>query len=450
MKSFELLSKIFASTGLFLVLFSNLALISLNAEISVNGGKNPIDLKITNVTASGVLQSTRKDGDNWVYDGELTKDDDIRYRWAGVDLNTKYKSISASGGGYVKVYLNEVKDANLLVDQGLDVYPLRLSTIADKLANGSNKLLFVYINSGNNTAYNPVLFTFNFKNVSNKPVISIVKPLPNSIFMKGVEQEILLQLSNFRLASTGGTDPSIGKIKVYFNEVKVANDLGTISSGRGLGDGKFEVGLKSSDLTQLAKIPDSDQTKLIFVLTDITEKPLGIQSEVIIKTNYANSLNVGLPRVTIVEPKKDRSNLSVDGSAQFILQIENFEILKDRPVSDKVVADGKKGFLQIIINNGDKSQPLQPVWGKTEFTLNEIGYVDEAEGQRNVKVQLVDVNFEILKPEATDSIDIFYTPPAKDEKKETVNVQNNTWRLVIIVLTVVLIIGGISILITRG
>jgi hypothetical protein len=450
MKLFGSLTKLFVFSSLFLLVFTNFAFVGLSAEINISGGKNPIDLRITNVTAGGVLQSTRKDGDNWVYDGELTKDDDIRYRWSGVDLNTKYKSISASGGGYVRVYSNEVKDANLLVDQGLDVYPLRLSTIADKLANGSNKLLFVYINSGNNTAFNPVTFTFNFKNVSNKPVISIVKPLPNSIFMKGVEQEIVLQLSNFKLANSGGTDPSVGKVKVYFNEVKVANDLGTISSGRGLGDGKFEVNLKSSDLTLLPNTPDSDQTKLIFVLTDITEKPIGIQSEVIIKTNYSNSLNVGLPRVTIVEPKKDRSNLSIDGNSQFILQIENFEILKDRPVSDTLVADGKKGFLQIIVNNGDKSQPLQPVWGKTEFTLNEIGYSDSGEGQRNVKVQLVDVNFELLKPEASDSIDIFYTPPAQDEVKESVNVQNNTWRIVIIVLTVVLIVGGISILITRG
>jgi hypothetical protein len=65
-------------------------------------------------------------------------------------------------------------------------------------------------------------------------------------------------------------------------------------------------------------------------------------------------------------------------------------------------------------------------------------------------VQLVNQNFEKLKPEAKDSIDIIYKPQVQDTKDQSVQVQNNTWRLVFIGLTVVLIVGAISILITRG
>jgi hypothetical protein len=133
-----------------------------------------------------------------------------------------------------------------------------------------------------------------------------------------------------------------------------------------------------------------------------------------------------------------------------LLQVENFEILKERPSGNSVNPDPKKGFLQVIITSNDVSQPIQPIWSKTDFTLKELGYASDTEGLKTITVQLVNQNFEKLKPEAKDSIDIIYKPQVQDTKDQSVQVQNNTWRLVFIGLTVVLIVGAISILITRG
>lgn len=445
--NFKLTIKFLVSIQVFVLLFG-LASMDVNAQ-TFGQTKNPIDLKITNVTANGELKDTRKDGDNWVYDGELTKDDDIRYRWAGVDLNTKYNKIAASGGGYIKIYNNEVKPENFLADQGVDNYPLKVNDIAPKLANGQNKLQFVYVSANTNTGYLPVTFTFNFKNGSNKPAISVLKPDVGSVFMNGVEQNIQLQLNNFSLSNQVSGEKNIGKVKIYFEETKPANLVGTIASGIQQ-DNKYLVSLKSSDLN-LAKVPDSNQTKLIFALSDTSDNLTGVQAELVVQTNYNSSLNVGLPRVLILEPKKDRSNNKVDNNTQFLLQVENFQILKDRQnLGTKPTADQKKGYLQIIITSGDKSQPIQPIWSKNDFTLNEIGYTDTLEGQRTIKIQLVNENFETLKPEATDSIEIFYTPANANQNTQEGGVQNNSWRVVIITLTVILIVGGISVLITRG
>jgi hypothetical protein len=225
--------------------------------------------------------------------------------------------------------------------------------------------------------------------------------------------------------------------------------LGKFIVGRNLPDGTFEVALNSKEL-DLAKIPDSQSAKLIFVLTDTSEKVLPYQSELEIITNYSNSLNVGLPRITIVEPKKDRNDQTADSEDKFLLQVENFEILKERPTGTSSNIDPKKGFLQIIITSNEVSQPIQPIWSKTDFTLKELGYTSDKEEVKTITVQLVSQNFENLKPEAKDSIDIIYKPDIQEDSKEPVRVQNNTWRLIFIGLTVVLIVGAISILITRG
>jgi hypothetical protein len=439
------LKRICAGVVLWLAMAS-IAILPVVAQTFVQT-KNPIDLKITNVTTNGELKETTQTADGASFDGQLTKDDDIRYRYSGIDLNTKYTKIAASGGGYIKIYLNEVKETNFLIDQGLDNYPLKLNTIATKLTGGANKLAFVYVSSGTNTAYAPVNFSFNFTTTNNKPQINVLKPAPGSVFMKGVDQDFQLQLLNFKLTTQNSSDKTLGKIKVYFSEVKATNLLGTVSSGVDQ-DGKYLVNFKSSDLN-FEKVPDSNQTKIIFALADTGDNLLNIQSDLTGQTNYNATLNVGLPRITIIEPKKDRSNNKIDNNNQFLLQIDNFEILKERQTQSGI-ASNKKGYLQIIVTNGDKSQPIQPIWGKTDFTLNEIGYSDTLEGQRTIKVQLVDQNFEILKPEATDSIEIFYTPPATSSNTQDNGVNNNSWRIAIITLTVVLIVGGISVLITRG
>jgi hypothetical protein len=423
---------------------------SLQSFAAPINSRNPIELKISAVTKDGQKVDTRTENqDKWVFDGELNLDDAIRYNWKVADLNLKYKDTPANGGGYLKIFAENTNPESLLTEQGTDNYPLKLSTIAAKLKTGQNNLQFVYVNSFTKAEYLPVTFSFNFKNATTTPAIKIVKPDPKAVFMKDVEQEIVLNLKNFKLSNSPSREANIGKLFVYANEISEKNFLGKFIVGKDLPDGTFEVTFTSKEL-DLAKIGDNNSAKLIFSLTDTSEKVLNYQSELEIITNYNNTLNVGLPRITIVEPKKDRTDQSVENNDKFLLQVENFEILKERPSGNSVNPDPKKGFLQVIITSNDVSQPIQPIWSKTDFTLKELGYASDTEGLKTITVQLVNQNFEKLKPEAKDSIDIIYKPQVQDTKDQSVQVQNNTWRLVFIGLTVVLIVGAISILITRG
>jgi len=98
-----LITKIVSVTLLlsFVGLFPVLALAQQSAT-------NPISLAISKVTRNGQVENTKKEGtNNFVYENELNLDDDIRYGWLGTDLNLKYKTSPAIGGGYLKIYLND-------------------------------------------------------------------------------------------------------------------------------------------------------------------------------------------------------------------------------------------------------------------------------------------------------------------------------------------------------
>jgi len=422
----------------------------VNTQAQSLNQKNPISLQVSAVVQNNTKQNARLESpDKWLFDGELSLDDAIRYGWKGVDLNRKYKTTPAKNGGYLNVYIDSVSPENLLTDSGLDNYPLKLNTISSRLKPGSNTLLFTYVNSLTKAEYLPVSFTFNFKNASSAPAIEVIKPDPKAVFMNDVNQEIVLHLKNFRLSTTPSRDPAVGKLMVYANEVKQANFLGRFSTGKELPNGIFEVNFNSKEL-DFSRVTDNSNSKLIFVLTDTNEKALPYSSQLEIITNYTNTLNVGLPRVTIIEPKKDRTDQTVTGDVKFILQIENFELLTERPTTTEANVEPNKGFLHISIINGDSNQPLQPIWPKTDFTLNEIGYNNKTEGQRTIKVKLVNRNFIDLKPESQDTIEILFQPSTVSQSQEEIIVENNTWRLVLIGMTIILIVGGISVLITRG
>ncbi|MFM7859642.1 MAG: hypothetical protein ACKO96_48875, partial [Flammeovirgaceae bacterium] len=81
--------------------------------------RNPIDLRISAVTKDGQKVDTRAESlDKWVFDGELNLDDAIRYNWKSVDLNLKYKTTPATGGGYLKIFAENTNPESLLTEQG--------------------------------------------------------------------------------------------------------------------------------------------------------------------------------------------------------------------------------------------------------------------------------------------------------------------------------------------
>lgn len=427
----------------------NFSSFQVQAQTQPQTLQNPIELKISAVTRNGVREATRQESPtSWSFDPELSLDDQIRFNWKGVDLNLKYKTNPVTEGGWLNVYIQNEGQNYLIAETASDVYPLRIGTIAQHLREGKNTLLFSYVNSFSKIEYKPVSFTFNLKKLSLSPALRIIKPQPKAVFMNGVEQEIVVEIRNFKLTNTLTREPNTGKLLVYLNSTN-NRPLGRFVSSRELSGGLYELTLKSTEL-DFSNIADNPSANLIFALADQNDKLTGITTDLPVILNYNNTLNVGLPKVSIIEPRKDRSNPAIKGDDRFIVQIENFELLKERPTTSTSNPSSNSGFLQIIVISGDYSQPLQPIWPSTEFTLNEIDYKSNQEGVRTIKVQLVNQNFELLKPEARDTIEIVYQPETNDNSENPTQVQNNTWRFVLIGLTIFLIVGGISILITKG
>jgi hypothetical protein len=433
-------SKLFTVLSLIVTLATPMCL-SVLAQQSTT---NPINLKISKVVKDQKDEATKQTTLNvWAYDGELGLDDAIKYGWSGVDLNLKYKEKPAKSGGYLKIYAgDDTTENNLILDYGTS--PLPINKLTGKLKDGDNKILFVFIDS-NAKATTKVVFTFKFRAASTAPKIEVLQPGPSSVLAKGIDQSFVLKLTNFSLEATPSNQPNKGKLNVYYNEIKAGqNLLQTINFSKDLGNNTAEVNFntKNVDLVKL-KIPDNIASKIIFVLTKSTGELLPYNAELIIQTNYNNSLDVGFPRITIVEPRKDRTDLIIDGERKFILKVDNFIVLPERKDGAN---EPKEGYLQIFVDE----TPRKIVFPKTEFSLNELGITDLSEGKKTVRVQLVNKDFTKTVPEATDSVDIIYTSQTDSSKDLTPQVQNNNWRVVIVILTVVLVIGGIAVLITKG
>jgi hypothetical protein len=412
----------------------------------------PLDLELVRVQKGADVKDTKLvSPQNWSTDEVLNLDDTIRYRWKNVVLDEKYKSSPAPNAGYLRVYKDdETKPENFIADNGSSPFPL--SKVAGKLQDGNQKLIFLYVDStGNPVIGTKSTITFKFQGISTKPSIKILSPEPDSLFAKNLSREFNIELTNISLDISDSPEQPKGKISLYFNEVKPENFLSAFSRSTDLPDKKALLKFDTTDSSiNWERIPDSLNTKLIFVLTKVNGESFGNDQILQIKTNYQEQINFGLPKVNIVEPKMDRSDISTTGEQKFIVNVENFELLSER--SDKA-KDGKSGYLQIFVDDA----PYKIVWGQKTFSLNEIGYNSDEEGRRTVRTQLVNTDFTKLDSPATDSREIIYKPNSSKTAQNPSNINeedaavaSNSWRTIIIVLTIILIVGGIAIIITKG
>ncbi len=411
--------------------------------------QNPIGLEITRVQIGETTKDTKLDSPgNWSIEDSLTLDDAIRYRWKNVVLEESYRDTPKPGGGYLKIYKDdETKPENFLLDYGGS--PLLLSKLRGKLTEGKVKLVFIFVDSNKLLLPNSkATITFNFINKTSKPTIKIVSPEQGSLLAEGVKKDFILELENISLNATDIATEQRGKISVYYNEVTNANFLATFSQSIKIDDKKQQLKFDFDTIDwKKANIPDSITTKLIFVLTKVNGEALNISQQVELKTNFQNTLDIGLPKITILEPKKDRSDSSVTGNIRFIIGVDNFTIKKERSNEPK---DGKSGYLQILIDDA----PYKILWGEQNFSLNEIGFTSKEEGRRTIKVQLVNTDFTKLDKETSDSIEVIYKPMTATAVDTTENedegIKNSNWRTIIVILTIILIVSGIAVLITKG
>ncbi len=412
---------------------------------------NEINFRIPSVTKDGQKISTTRISDTKFEfnGGPLTLDDGIRFSWTGVDIDLKYKELPAQFGGWLRIYINDdVNEDNFIMDFGTypaDSVGLKISDLSHKLKEGRNTIMFVFVGYDNlkTVVRARVQFSFDFENTSRDPIINIIKPQSGAVIAANVHQEFEIELTNFALENVLNGLPNRGKLNIYYNDITSSTLLATISTSLEQG-GKNRVVFNTKDFESFSSIPDSMNTRIIFVLTKTNGELLPFRKTINVITNFNNTLDIGFPRVTIIEPNRDRESMHVTGEQKFILQIDNFEI-SPRELSPRENQNGK-GYLQIILNN----RPVELAFEKTEFTLNELGASRFGEGTINVKVQLVNFDFTKLNPEASDSIQVFFIPREIGDENAVSQVQNNTWRFVIIGLIILLVVGSMVILITRG
>lgn len=410
---------------------------------------NAIKLAIVRVKKDGVFEKVNTVGtNNFKYDGVLDLDDQIRYSWNAVNLSEYYINNPAPNSGYLKIYLNDdTTEDNLITTHGYDDgVGLPVSKIADKLDNGENKILFVYIDSKTKrpvVPYTKVLFTFNFKSATSKPEIKVISPEAGAVFARGIDREFEIELSNFQLEKDKSGKSNRGKLNFYYNEISPSNLLGTIVSSVNKSENIYRATFDSEDYDNFSKIPDGVNNKLIFVLTDSDGKLLNYRAELPIKTNYKDGIDVGLPKVEILEPNKERSDITITEDTVFRIRVDNFEVLETvRPQEDN---ESGVGYLQIVVSNQTKR-----FYGE-EFTLKELGIDTDLSGVITIKVDLVNKDFTKLVPEASDSVSVVFKVNSESGlESEDSESEQDIWRIVIMVLTVTLIIGSIAVLITKG
>jgi hypothetical protein len=378
----------------------------------------------------------------YVTDVKLTPDDDIRYRWSGFILDLKnVEAAPSSKNGYIKVYTGtEAADDKFIANAGTN---LPLKDIKDKLTEGPNTIMLqVVTNDGKPLLpLTEITLTFEYTSESTLPGIDIVSPKQGAILASTINQDFDIKTPNFTLVNdpTARATNTSGKMSIYWDEVKPEKLIATI----------YQNNFKSTDY-DFSKIEDGLDRKLIFVLKDSKDNEFvpSIRSTLNIKSNFKGTVDIGLPKVTIVSPDKSATNIDLKESDKIIVKIDNF-ILEDNG-TDKVAEDGK-GVLQVSIDG----KKLPDIITKSEFSLGELNVGVLEKGQKEISVELVSKNFEKLNPVASDSIKFNFVPSVdiltSDENLASQNdAQNPAWKIVIVVLIVVLIIGGIAVLITKA
>ena len=384
---------------------------------------------------------------SWSFKDVLNNGDSIKYQWDNTKLGIYFEKNPALCCGFLRVYKeDESKEENFLVTTGSDDYPLKLSKFADKLKPGKNNLIFVFFDHTNKPTNNKASIAIDYATESPKPKINIAKPSSGTVFAKDITSNIVLELDNFKLSTMSDIKSSnIGKVNIFGNNTD--NLLGTITTGSEVSDGKTRVEIKPETFTNFEKLPDSKNTKLIFQLVATAEKDPVAEEKLEIITNFGNSIDVGLAKISIADPVKNTTNIQVTQDTIVKLKLENFEIISKPPLNNNTPPDNKKGFLQIFVDN----KPLQTTWAKLDFNLKEIGHISAESGEKEIKVQLVNQNYEKLSPEAIDKIKVQYTAPQLNSiQTATTNPQTSNWKIIIITLTVILIVGGILISITKS
>lgn len=451
------LPKIFVTS-----LFFCLTFFFTNTAFSAPSSTNSISMYIPAVRfggSTGLSENTAKIGENnYQYLARpLNLDDQIRYGYSSKTLiNINHVNNPSPTASYLKAYINDdSSEENFIANIGNS--PISISSLQSKLQAGKNTVLFVWIDSPNGPT-NPatkVQFTFDYAgpvtkpNVSSSaniktPTIEAINPGEKAVISRDSEKEFNLKLNNFLLSKNPENKPNEGVLEIYFNEIKPQNLIQTIDNGAANEAGGTDVKINTANNENWSKIPDSQNTKIIFLLKNSPTSQVGETKILNYITNYGGTVDIGLPKITMLEPSFN-ANVKLDHI--FKVKVDNFKLL-NKVDTDTRETKSNEGYIQIRVND----KLYVPNTDKTEFTLREIKATDIF-GRINVRVDLVNTQFERLKPAAFVENNVNLEKEKNDQEAVKTNNNNskfNNWRTIIIILTVALIWGSIAVLIARS
>ncbi len=423
--------------------FSNITIFSQTSKSSTDTSSKDsqnINLAISKVNSKTIDYKTTRNRDGiWEFENfKLNKDDYIKYQWDTVDINLKNKIKPFKNAGYLKVYKDDCDKAdNFVVDTGADDYPFGLSKVDTQLGEGSNLLCFIYVNENNIKTKNFSFLRFNYSKL--KPKVNIKAPTLKQVFSKDQNNTITVEVDDF--------SPSEKDVLNIFSNNDRNNSLIKINNPIKNGENyKYEI--NSSVITALTNLPDSNDTVLNFeIINTITGETLS-ESSVGVITNFNNTLNSDKnPKINIISPSKEVNN-SVNENTKFLFSTENFYNLINKDQQGNPKKDSEiEGYIQIIVNN----IPLSTKFNKNEFTLNDLKFQENTTKDLEIKIKLVNSNFEKFSPEVTDTIKVGFSPSQKVSVDSTnTSKPNNQWKIIIIALTILIIIISVIVSVVRS
>ncbi len=386
------------------------------------------NLILPKVTQNRTVKDVEKIGEEYIFKDVLTLNDNLRFGWSNLELDLNSRATKAPNKGYIKAYINTESDENFILDFASS--PLRLDTLSQKLKEGNNKLVFVLIVNGIPTG-NKIVFNLVFKAISTDPTIKISKPNNKVVFWENMRHDFILNVENL-IVNSGVNLANHGKVNVYLDNVNEESFLTQITDSDA--NGSNSVLKFNSDIfgEKFKKTPDSLTSKLIFVPVSSTNKFYNNSLATLdIITNFQNTLDVKQPTLDFISVNDSNNSIRKDGLIKF--KVTNFKMLK---FDTRNSINTGEGYLQILVND----KPHKITYERSEFTLNELipNYKQE---KVNIKLQLVNSDFTPLAPPVSTAIDLFIKSEAPQNITERIQASN--WRLIVIGITILLILGSV-------
>jgi hypothetical protein len=361
--------------------------------------------------------------------------DEIRYRWAGTDLNVEYQSNPTVSQSFIKVYLtDDSSENNLIKTHGSS--PLRIGDLAAKLNNGSNTILINHINSSG-APTTKIEFTFIYKKNLPPASIEILSPTSGTLITAALKKPFEFRLNNYLLSPNPSTQGNVGKLALYANDTKQENLITTITSGI-TANNITTVSILPIDLPKLNIFADSTKNTLIAQLLDSNGTALDIKSNVLVTTNFNGTLIDGLPRISIDSPS---ASSNVEIGYRLKLKVDNYTLLSEiNPQETKP----NTGYVQVRVNDNIVISNT----AKTDIPLTDLK-LQGLSGSIKIKAELVSSTFEKLSPPIFSEITINLKRTANSDL--TIDVpQSSNWKLWVIIATVIVVFVSVLVLTIKG